>query len=93
MIPIQGHLQTLFDILYSLGIIEPVLKMDWQQELNDQNYELMANEIVDLCNRLKDQPETLKVELSNMDDRKLNILAMEVAREYAGFHTRKTAVH
>lgn len=93
MIPLQGHLQTLFDILYSLGVIDPVLKMDWQQELNDSSYELIADEVASVCNQLQDQPDRLREELSQMDDRRLNILAMEVAREYASFHTRKTATH
>ncbi len=32
---LQGNLQAVFDALYHLGVIDPVLKMDWNKELDN----------------------------------------------------------
>lgn len=93
MLHLQGDLQAVFDALYEMGVIEPVLNMDWKpqlEEMGEGSPRLMqAIRIVNGCgtNRLQ-----LRAELSKMDRRSLEILAMEVAREYADFHLRE-AIH
>lgn len=94
MLHLQGKLQIIFDVLYNLGIIDPVLKMDWQAEFKNQNeYVRRADEAFEICNRHQDNPTKLQEELLLLDEKSLSILAMEVAREYAGFHSSKPHTH
>ena len=90
---IQGNLQTVFDALYELGVIDPVLKMDWGRrlaEIEDGSPEL--NHAVTIVNHCGSDRNRLKVELGRLDRSALEVLAMEVAREYAEFHARQ-ALH
>ena len=89
MLHLQGDLQSVFDVLYALGIIEPVLKKDWREGLEaieggSPKLE-SAIEIVNLC---KGDNRRLQDELAKLDKYSLEVLAMEVAREYTDFHTR-----
>ena len=87
---LQGNLQSVFDALYEMGLIEPVLNMDWSEAITDlrENPDTL-NEIIQVINRYQADPNTLKAELEKFDDRTLNYLAMEVAREFADFHSRQ----
>ncbi|MCB0351851.1 MAG: cytochrome [Bdellovibrionales bacterium] len=86
---LQGNLQAVFDALYHLGVIDPVLKMDWNKELND-----LANcadeffQAMDIANTFQGSIDDLMVQLRDFDQRTLSYLAMEVAREFADFHSR-----
>jgi hypothetical protein len=90
MLHLQGNLQNVFDALYELGVIEPVLKMDWKPSLEemDQGSEDLNNAIR-IANTCANDRSRLMTELEKLDRHALEILAMEVAREYAGFHTRE----
>ena len=86
---LQGDLQTVFDALYELGVIEPVLQMDWQsalRDLNDDPHSLF--EVVKIANTFQHDVGVLITKLENYDEKALGYLAMEVAREYADFHSR-----
>jgi len=89
MLHLQGDLQSVFDLLYELGVIEPVLGMDWKpglEEISSGSPKLMrAIRIVNSCGTDRIM---LRSELSKLDRCSLEILAMEVAREYAEFQTR-----
>jgi hypothetical protein len=89
MLHLQGDLQSVFDTLYELGVIEPVLDMDWKPSLEEISVGspklLRAIRIVNSCGTDRIM---LRSELSKLDPRTLEILAMEVAREYAEFQTR-----
>ena len=90
MLHLQGNLQTVFDALYELGVIEPVLKMDWKpslEEMEQGSKELV--QAITVVNTCAGDSYQLKTELEKLDRHSLEILAMEVAREYAGFHTRQ----
>ena len=90
---LQGDLQAVFDTLYEMGVIEPVLEMDWKpvlKELEGKSPKLTrAINAVNGCGRDRGQ---LRMELAALDRPTLEILAMEVAREYADFHLR-TELH
>jgi hypothetical protein len=90
MLHLQGNLQNVFDALYELGVIEPVLKMDWKPSLEemDQGSEDLNNAIR-IANTCANDRSRLMTELVKLERHALEILAMEVAREYAGFHTRE----
>lgn len=86
---LQGDLQALFDALYTIGAIDPVLKMDWEQVTQEmvQNPRLVqqAMEAINACQGNK----TLLVQqLHLMDARSVNYIAMEVAREFVEFQDR-----
>ncbi len=92
---IQGNLQLLFDALYEVGVIDPVLKMDWSQvneeiqnqQLSGEGHHLQSMfEVVNQCQGNKDM---LMNKLRVLDEKSLVYLAMEVAREYAEFQDRK----
>lgn len=86
---IQGDLQVVFDALFELGVIDPVLKMDWSTHIASIESDSFAiRRAVDIVNRCGTDRQKLFMELGRLDPRTLEILAVEVAREYAGFHSR-----
>lgn len=91
---LQGDLQIVFDALYDLGVIEPVLEMDWRSRLveMEQGSPLLANAIL-AANECGFDKTRLTNRLGTMDKKSLEMLAMEVAREYAEFHTRQQDLH
>lgn len=87
---LQGSLQAVFDALYEMGVIDPVLKMDWSEAKQAQSRQMKAQvsramAVVSVCH---DDVQQLITELGMFDDETLQGLAMEVAREYADFHAR-----
>lgn len=88
---LQGDLQTVFDVLYEMGVIEPVLKTAWEPQLVEieQGSERLrtALAIVDRC--ANDQAR-LRRELGKLDRKVLEILALEVAKEYVQFQSTMT---
>ncbi len=86
---IQGDLQLVFDALYNLGVIDPVLDMDWSEAMSDfsEHHEdlFKAVEVVNATGR---DVNSLTRNLGEFDDQTLSYLAMEVAREFADFHSR-----
>jgi hypothetical protein len=86
---LQGNLQVVFDALYEMGVIEPVLQMDWQNAMKDIHHDPTSLfEIVTIANKYQRDQETLVTKLETFDERALGFLAMEVAREFADFHSR-----
>jgi hypothetical protein len=86
---LQGNLQLVFDALHDLGVIDPVLKMDWTAALEEMPlHSEVLDEVVRVANEFQTDPERLQLELRQFDEQSLSYLAMEVAREYANFHTR-----
>ncbi|MEK6554155.1 MAG: cytochrome [Bdellovibrionota bacterium] len=86
---LQGNLQSVFDALYEMGLIEPVLDMDWGNAITDlrDNPDTLS-EVIKVINKHQGDQEALRSELEKFDDRILSYLAMEVAREFADFHAR-----
>ena len=87
---LQGNLQAVFDALYHMGVIDPVLEMDWGQALDEMNeYEDEFFQVLNVANEYQDDMQTLMVNLKKFDQQTLSYLAMEVAREYAEYHSRE----
>lgn len=88
---IQGDIQVVFDALYSLGVIDPVLKSDWTMtEKEMQKKRAKVRDIISSVNQCNNSfAEILKV-LSAFDQEALSFLALEVARELAESQSRKT---
>jgi len=87
---IQGDLQRVFDVLYSLGIIDPVLDKDWGEALDDLPVHVDGlDSVIQIVNGNQNNEEELHKLLGECDPVVLEYLAMEVAREFADFHTRK----
>jgi len=88
---LQGNLQNVFDALYTLGVIEPVLKMDWAKEFDRfQAEHVDVNKAIDIANFCNRDVKKMVVKLQELEPKTLNFLAMEVAREYANFYSRET---
>lgn len=87
---IQGDLQAVFDALYEMGVIDPVLAMDWEAltvEMAKDPRELSkAFEIINSC---KGNRDLMVSQLNVLDEKSLSYVAMEVAREFAEFQSRK----
>jgi hypothetical protein len=88
---LQGNLQAIFDALYHMGVIDPVLEMDWGQALDEMTeYEDEFFEVLNIANQFQDDAQELMSNLKKFDQQTLSYLAMEVAREYADYHSRET---
>lgn len=87
---LQGDLQRVFDALYHLGVIDPVLEMDWSKEFEQiENNPTPLQEIVNVVNASFGNYQQLMADLKKFDPKDLNHLAMVVAKELVGFHTNK----
>lgn len=87
---LQGNLQNIFDALYLLGVIDPVLEMDWAEAIEQRNHRLSDYiKVVNEANLHQSDVDLLKSQLSRFDEDILSFLAMEVAREFADFHSRE----
>jgi hypothetical protein len=87
---LQGDLQIMFDALFTIGAIDPVLKLDWAEVTK----EMMANpqilsDAFQAINGCRGNRELLIQKLHRMDERSVNYIAMEVAREFCEFQDRK----
>ncbi len=86
---IQGNLQVIFDALYAMGVIDPVLKMDWS-EVNDEIVRDPAalEDAVNVVNSCSGDYQELLMRLKALDKKRLSFIALEVAREFAEFQDR-----
>ena len=88
---LQGNLQVMFDALYNMGIIDPVLELDWTKELEDINNHMEDFiQIIGVVNSKQHNLDEMILALENFDKKTLNFLAMEVAKEFADFHSRES---
>ena len=87
---LQGDLQKVFDALYHLGVIDPVLEMDWGNEFKkiEQDPRHLI-EILGVVNSNLGNYEDLMGQLKTYKTEQLSHLAMVVARELVGFQTNK----
>lgn len=88
---IQGNLQVIFDALYAVGAIDPVLKMDWtplHKKMQD-NPERLNGALLKI-NDCKGDIDSLMFVMKALDQDVVNFVALEVARELAEFTGRKT---
>jgi hypothetical protein len=88
---LQGNLQLVFDALFTIGAIDPVLKMDWQQMTEEiacepQRLHTVCASINSCEGNFSRMIEILKV----TDSKSINFLALEVAREFCEFQDRET---
>lgn len=87
---IQGDLQVVFDALYLVGAIDPVLKMDWNQVTEEMAKNPRAvNFALQEINSCRGNRDLLVKKLHGFDSKVRNYIALEVAREFCEFHDRK----
>lgn len=88
---LQGNLQAVFDALYHMGVIDPVLEMDWNKALDEMSaYSDEFHQVLNIANSCQDDVQELMAHLKKFNQQTLSYLAMEVAREYADYHSRET---
>jgi hypothetical protein len=74
-----------------MGVIDPVLEMDWGSALEQiGQFEDEFFRVLSVANSCQDDMQTLITNLKKFDQQILSYLAMEVAREYADYHSRET---
>ena len=87
---LQGDLQKVFDALYHLGVIDPVLEMDWGKEFEAiEKDPFHLAEIITVVNSTMGNYQDLMGQLQKFNEKDLGHLAMMVAKELVGFHTNK----
>lgn len=87
---LQGNLQAVFDALYSLGIIDPVLEKDWKKSFEDFDaHESKVQQAVASVNSCSGDHDKIVNSLKAFDSTTLEFIAMEVAKEFADFYARK----
>ncbi len=87
---LQGDLQRIFDALYHLGVIDPVLEMDWSKEfdiIKSNPYPLVK--ILGVVNSSPGNYRDLMAKLQTFKQKDLSHLAMVVARELACSQTNE----
>lgn len=86
---LQGNLQKVFDALYNMGVIDPVLKKDWCKAYDEiPTYRGRLDQAVIVVNNYQNDLEKMVYELAKFEEKILEFLAIEVAREFAEFQTR-----
>lgn len=87
---LQGDLQAVFDALYTVGAIDPVLKMDWEKMTleMEKNPELVHQACM-VINECRGDAAELVKRLGLMDQKAVQFVALEVAREFCEFQDRK----
>ncbi|GIL18244.1 MAG: hypothetical protein BroJett040_19950 [Oligoflexia bacterium] len=87
---IQGDLQAVFDALYTVGAIDPVLKMDWSRVSDDMaKNQKLVNDAFMQVNSCKGDRKMLIQKLHALEPMAVSFVAVEVAREFAEFTDRK----
>lgn len=87
---IQGNLQVVFDALYSVGAIDPVLGMDWEVINNEMTKSpKVVNALCDRINACQGDKDQLINTFKTLEPKLLNYVALEVAREFCEFQDRK----
>lgn len=87
---IQGDLQAVFDALYTVGAIDPVLNSDWKKIASEMagNPHLYSKAVMTV-NQCQGNRNKLVEQLMLLDRQAVNFIAVEVAREFAEFTDRK----
>lgn len=88
---LQGSLQTVFDALFAVGAIDPILKMDWEKMSGEMRSEPQrlhsACESLNSCGQdMERMVEILKL----MDSKSIQFVALEVARELCELQERQS---
>ncbi len=87
---IQGDLQAVFDALYTIGAIDPVLKMDWEKLNAEMNKNpQVIYQVCESINACRGDQSKLVTILNSIDKKLLHFVTMEVAREFSEFQDRK----
>ena len=87
---LQGDLQIVFDALYSVGAIDPVLKLDWSVVTKEMMAQpAILSDAFQAINACRGNKDLLVQKLHMMDEKSVNYIAMEVAREFCEFQDRK----
>ncbi len=87
---LQGDLQAVFDALFSIGAIDPVLGADWQKiNAEMSKHPQVINHACASINSCGGNRNMLIQTLMGMDPKTLEFVALEVAREFSEFQDRK----
>lgn len=87
---LQGNLQAVFDALYTIGAIDPVLQLDWENVTREM--EQQPRRVHEACQSINDcagDQERIIEKLNRMDQQAVQFIALEVAREFCEFQDRK----
>ena len=86
---LQGNLQLVFDALYTIGAIDPVLNMDWNSITKEMAHNMESvQRTFKTINSCSNDFNQIVNEMKKMDQKSLHYLAMEVAREFCEYQDR-----
>lgn len=85
---LQGSLQSYFDALYQVGVIQEFLKLDWREF--QEKRDTFSSHHAQLIQQLNQTPhESLLSFFEGLPKESLYALALEVACEFADYSERK----
>ncbi|MFN8791080.1 MAG: cytochrome [Bdellovibrionales bacterium] len=88
---LQGNLQLVFDALFTIGAIDPILKMDWSEVTRQMEEQpLRLHRACETLNDCRDDFSRMVETLKRMDSTTIHFVALEVAREFCEFQDRKS---
>lgn len=88
---LQGNLQLVFDALFTIGAIDPVLQMDWSEVSREMESEpQLLRSACETLNSCGHDFSRMVEMMKNMDSKTIHFVALEVAREFCEFQDRKT---
>ena len=86
---IHGDLQRVFDALYHMGLIDPTLQKDWQDDKDSTDLSIQFYSAIKTVNTCEGSYKDLADELRLYDEGTLCLLAIQVAKEYVDFYSRE----
>ncbi len=91
---LQGQLQVVFDALYELGVIEPVLHTDWSRAMTElPKYRKDYERALEVINNTPKTVTDLIYHLKDFSPETLGYVAMEVGKEFVDYQSRTTILH
>lgn len=86
---IHGDLQRVFDALYHIGLIDPTLQKNWQDDKDSFEPPTQFYSAIKTVNTCEGSYKDLADELRLYDEGTLCLLAIQVAQEYVDFYSRE----
>ena len=83
---LQGQLQSIFEALHRLGVVDSMLQQPWRTLLQTPLTRSQQNELI---KKVKLQPDLLPASLQNLNPLQLQHLTLYVAQELAQLNKKR----
>jgi len=88
---IQGNLQAIFDALFFVGAIDPMLQSNWEDVKSEiKDFPRRLDRAIETINQCQGNTSNIVKVLQSLEKGEIQILTMEVGRELAEFADRRS---